>query len=813
MQDELSRSTDRDIPTIAISYAVMFFYISLALGRLWPLDRRFLVRTKCTLAFSAILLVLFSLAIAVGLVCSMGVKMTPIISEVIPFLVLAIGIDNVFILLHTFQRQDRRRFPSVEARLKRTLREVGTSITLASMSEAVAFILGGQTKMPAVRAFAFYSCAAILADYVLQITAFTAVLVLDARRTESGRIDCCPCFTVDGADEDDEMAGRSAHSRRVMDGGAGHAKASPESSFGGEEYKYNTQVASPQARKHTDTMADMVKSKSSLQSPFLDPDARDSPPSGDHPGGGGGGGDGVGDTALQSLMRRRYVPFLLHRMTKMCVLIVFVLTFFFMVAFGIHNLQLGLDHKYVVPKDSYLQDYFADLKDVFAVGPPVYFVVEPSNRTDFQYPDDQNRVCSQSGCSESSVQSIIFNQVCDPSAYIAQGPSSWLDDYITWLKIRAPCCRTFKFAAYGHKVGDWCPIDNRFTDLLCPMCLQPEDFIVANNVTRPPPWAFTKYLEMYLTKSECSTSCGSCGWGHNADVIWDAKRNRTGATRYMAYHSPLRSEEEFIGALKSGRRISKMIAEAQKLDTYVYSVVYPFFEVSARARNTHALGVAALVCPLSVCVISFCASVWTRSLCVPCSLSAYHLQQYLYIVDTCVLNTGLGLAGIMVLSMVLIRNFWASLQIVVTICMILGDLLGVMAMWNITLNGRTRRREGGQMERGAWVGDQKDDSQPAETSAAKLPADTCYCSFSLLFRRFCFLFLLSSSVRAELCDGDRHLRRILHSSDRCLHEHARFARLPHCDGDGQRRLVGRQRHHAHQSEWSHRARICIQSNV
>ena len=71
--------------------------------------------------------------------------------------------------------------------------------------------------------------------------------------------------------------------------------------------------------------------------------------------------------------------------------------------------------------------------------------------------------------------------------------------------------------------------------------------------------------------------------------------------------------------------------------------------------------------------------------------------------DTCVLNTGLGLAGIFVLSMVLIRNIWASLQIVVVICMILGDLLGVMAMWNITLNGRHGRgktKEGNE-EKGA----------------------------------------------------------------------------------------------------------------
>ena len=530
VQDELARSTDADIPTIGISYAVMFLYISLALGRLWPVDRYFLVRTKFVLALSAILLVLFSLAIAVGLVASMGVEVTPIISEVIPFLVLAIGIDNVFILLHTFQRQDRRSYPLVATRLKRTMREVGTSITLASLSEAVAFILGGQTKMPAVRAFAFYSCAAILADYVLQITAFAAVLVLDARRSEAGRVDCCPCFRA-GHPEDDEPASsyfahRLAAKRRTsrQDAAEGHTSIPEHSTgfLGGDEYKQSMKGGEHKKKAHF-----------LLTSASPDPERDD-----------GGEEDSpaaaledplAAEGFLQRFMRRSYVPFLLHRVTKMLVLIAFVLGFLFALSYGLHNEQLGLDHKYVVPKDSYLQAYFSDLQNVFAVGPPVYFVIQPSELTRFELPENQNRVCSQSGCSETSVQALIFNQVCDPTAYIAQGPSSWLDDYITWLKIRAPCCRTFKFTAFGFHKGDWCPYDPRFPlgDPLCPQCLQPEQFVTFNNVTRPPPWAFTKFLELFLTQSECSTSCGSCGWGHNADVIWDKQLNRTGATRYM----------------------------------------------------------------------------------------------------------------------------------------------------------------------------------------------------------------------------------------------------------------------------------------
>jgi len=42
------------------------------------------------------------LILAVGLCSYCGVKGTLIISEVIPFLVLAIGVDNIFILVNTY---------------------------------------------------------------------------------------------------------------------------------------------------------------------------------------------------------------------------------------------------------------------------------------------------------------------------------------------------------------------------------------------------------------------------------------------------------------------------------------------------------------------------------------------------------------------------------------------------------------------------------------------------------------------------------------------------------------------------------------
>lgn len=87
--------------------------------------------------------------------------------QVIPFLVLAVGVDNMFILAHALQQQDQT-LP-VPERLGRALAAAGPSITLAAACEALAFGLGGFTSMPAVRNFSLCAAVAVLLDYVLQV--------------------------------------------------------------------------------------------------------------------------------------------------------------------------------------------------------------------------------------------------------------------------------------------------------------------------------------------------------------------------------------------------------------------------------------------------------------------------------------------------------------------------------------------------------------------------------------------------------------------------------------------------------------------
>lgn len=63
---------------------------------------------KVTLGLGGVLIVLASVASAIGVWSYAGVPATLIIIEVIPFLVLAIGVDNIFILVQDYQMDEAR---------------------------------------------------------------------------------------------------------------------------------------------------------------------------------------------------------------------------------------------------------------------------------------------------------------------------------------------------------------------------------------------------------------------------------------------------------------------------------------------------------------------------------------------------------------------------------------------------------------------------------------------------------------------------------------------------------------------------------
>ncbi|KAM1909294.1 hypothetical protein ACFX13_038070 [Malus domestica] len=193
VEEELKRESTADAITILISYLVMFAYISLTLGDS-PRLSSFYISSKVLLGLSGVVLVMLSVLGSVGFFSVIGVKSTLIIMEVIPFLVLAVGVDNMCILVNAVKRQPLE-LP-LEGRISNALVEVGPSITLASLSEVLAFAVGSFIPMPACRVFSMFAALAVLLDFLLQVTAFVALIVFDFRRTEDKRVDCFPCMKI-----------------------------------------------------------------------------------------------------------------------------------------------------------------------------------------------------------------------------------------------------------------------------------------------------------------------------------------------------------------------------------------------------------------------------------------------------------------------------------------------------------------------------------------------------------------------------------------------------------------------------------------
>jgi Niemann-Pick C1 protein len=143
IQDNIILETKQNENVVVISYILMFFYVSIAIG-FFPNP----IHTKFGLGATGILVVIFALSSSMGLTFYANKKLTMISAEVVPFLVLAIGVDNMFLICRA-EREIPAWVTRVDERIAFGLKEIGPSIFCAAFCEMVAFFVGMLTDQPA----------------------------------------------------------------------------------------------------------------------------------------------------------------------------------------------------------------------------------------------------------------------------------------------------------------------------------------------------------------------------------------------------------------------------------------------------------------------------------------------------------------------------------------------------------------------------------------------------------------------------------------------------------------------------------------
>ena len=89
----------------------------------------------------------------------------------------------MFIMVAAWRNTDPEH--SVEQRMSDTLGEAAVSVTITSLTDFLAFLVGIITVFPAVFGFCLFTAIAVLFDYIYQITFFAACLALDGYREDA----------------------------------------------------------------------------------------------------------------------------------------------------------------------------------------------------------------------------------------------------------------------------------------------------------------------------------------------------------------------------------------------------------------------------------------------------------------------------------------------------------------------------------------------------------------------------------------------------------------------------------------------------
>ncbi|CAL2030194.1 unnamed protein product [Caenorhabditis brenneri] len=110
-----------------------------------------------------------------GAICWMGFPSFSI-QCVTPFLVLGIGVDDAFILLHRWKHHIA--ITDAPRRLEQVIVDVGPSITITSLTNIIAFGIGFFTPTPQMSLFCLTASLALLLDYIFTYTILAPIVFL-----------------------------------------------------------------------------------------------------------------------------------------------------------------------------------------------------------------------------------------------------------------------------------------------------------------------------------------------------------------------------------------------------------------------------------------------------------------------------------------------------------------------------------------------------------------------------------------------------------------------------------------------------------
>ncbi|CAK8675849.1 unnamed protein product [Clavelina lepadiformis] len=197
-------------------YLLMMGYACLSLMRMRA------SRSQGAVGVLGVLLVALSVAAGLGISSVIGISFNAASTQVLPFLLLGLGVDDMFLMAHHFGEISVLSYIPFEERTGECLKRVGVSVFLTSVAILSGFLFSLIIPMPALRAFGLQAAIVTVFNLVSVLIIFPAILSLDLKRRKNNKLDILCCFDSSSANEVIDLTENAMQSHTCSHTHGGH---------------------------------------------------------------------------------------------------------------------------------------------------------------------------------------------------------------------------------------------------------------------------------------------------------------------------------------------------------------------------------------------------------------------------------------------------------------------------------------------------------------------------------------------------------------------------------------------------------------
>ena len=179
LEIEMDKNLNVDTRLITSTFIIIFLLATI----LMSIDTNCITAPGMLLPTAGILSATFGITSAFGFLSYIGYKSCNL-SFVAPFLVIGVGIDDMFIIYSAYRHANSKlgEAAHLDELISTSLRRSGVSITITSLTDFFAFMVGLIADFKSVQIFCVYVGVSILVCYFYQLTVFCGFLCIHVER-------------------------------------------------------------------------------------------------------------------------------------------------------------------------------------------------------------------------------------------------------------------------------------------------------------------------------------------------------------------------------------------------------------------------------------------------------------------------------------------------------------------------------------------------------------------------------------------------------------------------------------------------------